>query len=81
MKGQCKPLSYCQRIDATTLILIRALKRKDVQLRKEVMSSSFLAWLMLPVAYVKVKAERLKHRWTELKYRKYGVTCISERLR
>lgn len=64
MKGQCKPLSCRQRIDATTLILIWALKRKDVQLRKEVLSDSILAWLLLPVAYVKVKCVRLKDRLT-----------------
>ena len=62
MKGQCKPLPYRQRIDATTLILIRALKRKDIQLRKEVLSCSLLAWLLLPVAFVNVKCERLKDR-------------------
>ena len=62
MTGQCKPLSCRQRIDATTLILIRALKRKDIQLRKEVLSCSLLAWLLLPVAFVNVKCERLKDR-------------------
>ena len=62
LKGPCKPLSYRQRMDATTLILIRALKKKDVQLRKEFLSCSLLAWLLLPVAYVKVKSERLKDR-------------------
>ena len=67
MKGQCKPLSYRQRIDATTLILVWALKRKDAALRKEVMSDSLLAWLLLPVAYVKVKCERLEDRFKNRK--------------
>jgi len=64
MKGRCKPQSFRQRMEATTLILIWALKRKDVQFRKEVLNDRFLAWLVLPVAYVKVKCERLKDRLT-----------------
>lgn len=67
MTGRCKPLSLGQRIDATTLILIWALKRKDAALRKEVMSDSLLAWLLLPVAYVKVKCERLEDRFKNRK--------------
>lgn len=62
MKGRCKPQSFRQRMEATTLILIWALKRKDVQFRKEVLNDRFLAWLVLPVAYVNVKVERLKDR-------------------
>ena len=62
MKGRCKPQSFRQRMEATTLILIWALKRKDVQFRKEVLSCSLLAWPLLPVAYVNVKVERLKDR-------------------
>ena len=62
MNGQCKPLSCRQRINTTTLILVWAIKRKDAELRKEVLTDSLLAWLLLPVAYVKVKSERLKKR-------------------
>jgi hypothetical protein len=62
MKRRCKPQSFRQRMEATTLILIWALKRKDVQFRKEVLNDRFLAWLVLPVAYVNVKVERLKDR-------------------
>lgn len=62
MKRRCKPQTFRQRMEATTLILIWALKRKDVQFRKEVLNDRFLAWLVLPVAYVNVKVERLKDR-------------------
>ena len=62
MNGQCKPLSFGQRINLTTLILIRALKKKDRQLKKDTLSASKLAPLLLPVAYIKLKSERLKDR-------------------
>jgi glycosyltransferase involved in cell wall biosynthesis len=62
MKGQCKPLSLGQRIHLTTLILIRALMIPDPQLRKETLSASPLSRLLLPVAYVRLKGERLKSR-------------------
>lgn len=62
MNGQCKPLSLGQRIHLTTLILIRALMIPDPQLRKETLSASPLSRLLLPVAYVKQKCERLKDR-------------------
>ena len=62
MNGRCKPLSLCQRIHLTTLILMRALSRKDHQLRKETLSASPLSCLLLPVAYVRLKGERLKGR-------------------
>ena len=66
MKGQCKPLSLGQRINLTTLILIRALKKKDRQLKKDTLSASKLAPLLLPVAYIKLKSERLKDRINRL---------------
>ena len=62
MKGQCKPLSLDQRINLTTLILIRALMIPDPQFRKETLSASPLSRLLLPVAYVRLKSERLKDR-------------------
>ena len=66
MNGQCKPLSFGQRINLTTLILIRALKKKDRQLKKDTLSASKLAPLLLPVAYIKLKSERLKDRINRL---------------
>ena len=66
MKDQCKPLSFGQRINLTTLILIRALKKKDRQLKKDTLSASKLAPLLLPVAYIKLKSERLKDRINRL---------------
>ena len=62
MKGQCKPLSYRQRIRVTILILMRAIRRKDIALKKEVLGYGYFAWPLLPVAYVNVKVERLKDR-------------------
>lgn len=59
MSGQCKPLSLRERINITTLILMRALKKKDQQLKKDALSTSRLAWVMLPVAYIKMKMKRL----------------------
>lgn len=58
MNGQCKPLSLGQRINLTTLILRRALARKDRQLKKDTLSTSPLAYLLLPVAYIKLKFRR-----------------------
>jgi hypothetical protein len=66
MNGRCKPLSFGQRINLTTLILIRALKKKDRQLKKDTLSASKLAPLLLPVAYIKLKSERLKDRINRL---------------
>ena len=62
MNGQCKPLSLVQRINLTTLILMRALKKKDHQLKKETLSVGIMPHLLLPVAYVRQKGERLKDR-------------------
>jgi hypothetical protein len=55
MNGQCKPLSLVQRINHTTLILMRALVRKDRQLVKDTLRSSPLSCLLLPIAYVRLK--------------------------
>ena len=55
MNGQCKPLSLGQRIHYTTLILRRALVRKDRQLVKDTLRSSPLSCLLLPIAYVRLK--------------------------
>jgi len=60
MNGQCKPLSFRQRCRITTLILMRALKRKDEQLKKDTLKASPLSYLLLPVAFVKLKVEKLK---------------------
>lgn len=62
MSGKCKPLSFVRRIHLTTLILMRALRRKDRQLKKETLSASPLAYLLLPVAYVGLKSIGLKDR-------------------
>ena len=55
MNGQCKPLSLVQRIHYTTLILRRALVRKDRQLVKDTLRSSPLSCLLLPIAYIRLK--------------------------
>ena len=60
MNGQCRPLSLGQRINLTTLILMRALKRKDQQLKKDTLRVCPLSYLLLPVAFVKLKVEKLK---------------------
>ena len=60
MNGQCKPLSLGQRIHLTTLILMRALKKKDHQLKKDVLRTCPLSYLLLPVAFVKFKVEKMK---------------------
>ena len=62
MAGQCKPLSFCQRCRNTTLILMRALKRKDNQLKKDTLRVWYLSYLLLPVAFIKLKSENLKLR-------------------
>jgi len=58
MNGQCKPLSLRQRIQYTALILRRAITRKDRQLKKDTLSASPLAYLLLPVVYIKLKFGR-----------------------
>ena len=60
MNGQCKSLSLGQRIHLTTLILMRALSRKDHQLKKDVLRACPLSYLLLPVAFVKFKVEKMK---------------------
>ena len=60
MNGQCKPLSLGQRIHLTTLILMRALKKKDHQLKKDVLRACPLSYLLLPVAFVNIKIEKMK---------------------
>lgn len=60
MNGQCKPLSLGQRIHLTTLILMRALKKKEHQLKKDVLRACPLSYLLLPVAFVKFKVEKMK---------------------
>ena len=60
MNGQCKPLSLGQRIHLTTLILLWALKKKDHQLKKDVLRACPLSYLLLPVAFVRFKVEKMK---------------------
>ena len=62
MNGQCKPLSLGRRVHLTTLILKMALLKKDVQLKNDTLKSNRLSYLLLPVAYVRLKCERLKIR-------------------
>ena len=66
MTGRCKPLSLGQRIHLTILILRNALLRKDVQLKIYTLKSNRLSYLLLPVAYVRLKCERLKNRINEI---------------
>ena len=62
MNGRCKPLSLGRRVHLTTLILKMALSRRDVQLKNDTLRSNRLSYLLLPVAYVRLKCERLKNR-------------------
>ena len=62
MNGRCKPLSLGRRVHLTTLILKMALLKKDVQLKNDTLKSNRLSYLLLPVAYVRLKCERLKAR-------------------
>lgn len=62
MNGQCKPLSLGQRIHLTTLILMRALSRKDHQLKKNTLSVCPLSCFLLPIAFIRLKIKRLKEK-------------------
>lgn len=62
ISGQCKPLSFRQRCRLTTLILMRALKKKDNQLKKDTLRVWYLSYLLLPAAFIKLKSENLKLR-------------------
>ena len=62
MSGKCKPLSLGQRIHCTTLILIRALSRKDHQLKKNTLSVCPLSCFLLPIAFIRLKIKRLKEK-------------------
>jgi glycosyltransferase involved in cell wall biosynthesis len=57
MNGQCKPLSLGQRIHLTILILRRALKKKDQLLKKDTLKVCPLSYLLLPVAFIKLKID------------------------
>lgn len=69
MQKRCKPLSFRQRLGLITLIIRRALKINDVQLLKDTLRSSLLSYLLLPLAYIKVKTENMKLRTGETKRR------------
>lgn len=58
MHGKCKPLPFLQRIRITTLILMRALKKKDRQLKKDVLRISPLSCLLLPIAFIRLKIKK-----------------------
>ena len=58
INGQCKPLSFRQRCRITTLILMRALKRKDQQLKNNTLKASPLSYLLLPLAFIKLKLKK-----------------------
>ena len=62
MNGQCKPLSLSKRIKITIFILMWALKRKDHQLKKNTLSACPLSCFLLPIAFIKLKIERLKDK-------------------
>ena len=53
MAGTCKPLPLRKRIRIRTLILMRALKKKDRQLKAETLEYGLLSWVLLPVAYIR----------------------------
>ncbi len=55
LRGRCKPLSFRQRLDTTTLILMRALKIRDRQLLKDTLRIRPLSCLLLPIAFVRLK--------------------------
>ena len=55
INGQCKPLSFRQRCRITTLILMRAIARKDRLLKKDALRASHLSYLLLLVAFIKLK--------------------------
>ena len=57
LKGQCKPLSLCQRINLTALILRRALARKDRKLERDTLKARPLSLLLLPIVYLKLKTK------------------------
>ena len=58
MNGQCKPLSLVQRMNLTTLILMRALKRKDLQLKKDTLTACPLSYMLLPIAFIRYKLKK-----------------------
>ena len=58
INGQCKPLSLAQRIHLTSLILMRALKNKDHQLKKDVLRACPLSCLLLPIVFIKLKIDK-----------------------
>jgi len=62
LNGRSKQLSLGQHIHYTILILKMALLKKDVQLKNDTQKSNWLSYLLLPVAYVRLKYERLKAR-------------------
>ena len=62
MNGQSKPLSLGQRIHLTILILMRALSRKDHQLKKNTLSVCPLSCFLLPIAFIRLKIKRLKEK-------------------
>ena len=62
MNGQCKPLSLSKRIKITIFILMWALRRKDHQLKKNTLSACPLSCFLLPIAFIKLKIERLKDK-------------------
>ena len=62
INGQCKPLSLGQPIHLTTLILMRSLKKKDHQLKKDTLKAYPLSYLLLPIAFIKVKIESI-NKW------------------
>lgn len=55
LKGQCKPLPFWQRLNMTTLIIRRALKREDKQLLKDTLHISQFSCLLVPIVFVKLK--------------------------
>lgn len=58
MNGQCKPMSLGRRINLTTHILMRALKKKDQQLKKDTLRARPLSCLLLPIAFIRLKIKR-----------------------
>ena len=58
INGQCKPLTFHQRCHIAILILMKALKNKDHQLKKDVLRACPVSYLLLPVAFIKLKIDK-----------------------
>ena len=58
MNGRCKPMSFRHLLNIMILILMRALKKKDMQLLKDTLRICPLSCLLLPIAFVRLKIKQ-----------------------